>query len=95
MQYGLRDRTIGMAADNDVQHLQDCHRLFDGGRATALHRTIRRHQVTGVSENTARSGGGLCEMGGVDPGIGIGSKRAGEPNRMKSFLFLPSPPSEN
>ena len=50
MQQRFHDAAIGMAAHNDMGNFEDRHRILDGRRAPALHRSIGRDHVAGIPE---------------------------------------------
>ena len=65
-----------MTADDDVRNFEHGHRVFDGRRASALHRAIGRHHVAGVSQDEELSRLGLRHQGRIDSGIRTGDETA-------------------
>src|SRR4029079_1638455 len=50
MQQRLHDAAIRVTAHDDVRYFEHGHPIFDGCRASALHRSIGRHHVAGISQ---------------------------------------------
>ena len=70
---------VGMAADDDVFHLQDCDGVFDGTRLGEITRgnavSVRgRHQISDIAHGEELTGLGRGEQVGRDPTVGAGNE---------------------
>lgn len=81
-----------MPANDDVLYAQCQHRILDGSRYTAVHLTVRGHDIAHVTRDEQITWGTLCDQFRHNPRISTGNEHrtgllCGSEFFEKSFLL--------